>query len=501
MMSTRDCPENRGSELNALRIKKMELEKKIAELTERHNKALILSLTEAMASMSSVLLPKLRLREIQVSRPETYTITEKSRLVQLYRQHVKPIPLLRKGTIWIYRNVYLSLRNIIARKFFQKRVGRWHELVSLREYVANKHAPSYLIFEAVQVHRPTPRVLPAEKQKLLAAGREICEFPPVYVAEIGDSLVYGGTNLVFAPDAVLHHDLYDFARDYTSEELHGRHVIDAEKLRMRLMRLDDAPVVVAEAANFLDACAGNYAHWLTEVLPRIAAFCSLAKFANVPIIIDAGLHANIMESLSIIVGSEREVIVLPVGRALKVERLLVTSATGYVPFDARNPKFKPTSDGDFSPSALQLVKEKCLAHIDQCEGRSLPDRVYLRRSLGVRKITNATEIEECIHESGYVMVDPEKLTFVQQLCLFRNVQYVTSPTGAALANVIFCEQGAKCTVMMAEHDLMVYRYWVNMFSPLGIQAEYTIGEISAPALDGIHSDYFVDPRAVREALA
>lgn len=501
MMSNRDYFDNLCSELNALRNEKMEVEKKIAELEERRNKAMIFSAAETLASTFSVLLPTLRMREIQVSGSEADTNRRKSRLLHFYRRYVKPIPLLRKGSIWIYQRVYLHLRNIIDRKFFRNRVGCWQNLVSLQEYVANKRAPSHLIFEAAQVDRTTPRVLPAEKQKLVSAGREIFDFPPVYVAEISDSIVYGGTNLVFAPDTVLHHDLYDFARDYTSEELHGRHVIDAKKLRMRLMRLDREPVAVAEAANFLDACAGNYAHWLTEVLPRIAAFCSLPKFAHVPIVVDAGLNVNIMESLSIIVGSEREVIVLPVGRALKVERLHVTSATGYVPFDVRNPKLKSMSHGDFSPSALQLVKEKCLTYIDQCEGRSLPDRVYLSRNSGVRKVTNATEIEECIKESGYVMVEPEKLTFIQQLCLFRSVQYVTSPTGAALANVIFCARGAKCTVMMAEHDLMVYRYWANMLGPLGIQVEYIIGEVPAPSLGGIHSDYFVDPWAVREAFS
>ena len=57
--------------------------------------------------------------------------------------------------------------------------------------------------------------------------------PHIYVTTINDGMLYGGTNLVLTNDEVIYHDLYDFKCDYTSEELHGRTIIDIKKNRIR----------------------------------------------------------------------------------------------------------------------------------------------------------------------------------------------------------------------------------------------------------------------------
>lgn len=66
--------------------------------------------------------------------------------------------------------------------------------------------------------------------------------------------------------------------------------------------IDRKPEHISSAASFIDSCADNYAHRLTEVLPRIAAFCSSDKYRDVPLLVDAGLHENIITSLKIVAG-------------------------------------------------------------------------------------------------------------------------------------------------------------------------------------------------------
>ena len=354
------------------------------------------------------------------------------------------------------------------------------------------------VFEAARVDTPPPKVFPTEGQAFLVSPHDYYEFPPIYVSQISNAEVYGGTNLVFTSDTVVCHDLYDFKRDYTSEELHGRHVVDPKKNRIKLLNWDAAPEHMPVAATFLDACAPNYAHWLTEVLPRIAAFCSVEQYADIPIIVDDGLHRNIMESLALVVGSDREIITVPVGRAINVGILYVTSLTGYVPFERRNAKLAGHSHGLFSSLAFEWLHKRLLSFGDKFPLQDFPRKIYLRRKSGGRKITNANEIEELLVDNGYVIVEPEKLTFLQQLSLFSSVDEIVAPSGAALANLIFSPPDVRVHILIGKYDGTSYWYWQNMAFASGKQVVYSLGEVSN-SQSTIHSDFVIDSKVFRYA--
>jgi capsular polysaccharide biosynthesis protein len=380
----------------------------------------------------------------------------------------------------------------MAAHFAGKTAKRWSPLIKLDDYVKTRCIPTIKVLDAVRVETPVPQVFPAEDHEYLSSPHDHYDFPPIYVAEISNAMVYGGTNLVFTQDAALCHDLYDFERDYTSEELHGRHLIDAKKKRMRLLRHDVAPERVPVAAVFVDACALNYAHWLTEVLPRIAAFCAEEQFASIPIIVNDGLHHNIMESLYLITGPEREIITLPVGRAIQADSLYITSVAGYVPFERRKNKLSGHSQGVFSPKALDILRDHLNPLCQKATSKGWPEKIFLRRNSGVRKIYNAAEIEKLLIARGYVIVEPEKLTFLQQIQLFSNVKEIVSSTGAALANAIVCKAGTQVTVLMGKHENMIYRYWINLLNPFGIKVNYLLGNIIDQGSLGIHGDFAVN---------
>ena len=376
--------------------------------------------------------------------------------------------------------------------------NRWRPIVKLADYVNASNISTIKVFDAERIDTPPPVVIPHEDQAYLVSPHDCYEFPPIYVAQLSDAQVYGKTNLVFLQNAVICHDLYDFERDYTSEELHGRHVIDAKKKRMRLLRNDATPEHIPVAAAFLDACAPNYAHWLTEVLPRIAVFCSLEQHANVPIIVDDDLHPNIMESLALVVGNDREIFTLPVGRAINVDVLYVTSVAGYVPFERRNTKLIGHSHGLFSSLAFGQLRKQLLPFADKLPHQDFPRKIYLRRKSGGRKITNANEIEKLLVDNGYVIVEPEKLTFLQQLALFASVDEIVAPSGAALANLIFVPSETSVHILIGKYDGTSYWYWQNMACASGKQVLYSLGGLS-DSRSTIHSDFLIDPEVFRYA--
>ncbi|MGB5157408.1 MAG: glycosyltransferase 61 family protein [Desulfobacterales bacterium] len=416
-------------------------------------------------------------------------------LGKFYTSHLKLYPFIRRITIWLWRNlfpVYLNFRANITIYLLDRMATRWRVLIRLSEFAERRDIASTKLVDAAVVETPAPKVYPGSDQSYLRSPHERYRFPEVFVAKVSNGMICGGTNLILAEGKVICHDLYDFEHDYTSEELHGRTLIDPKAKRIRWLLHDKAPERISAAASFVDACAPNYAHWLTEVLPRIAVFCAEQKFRKIPILVNDELHKNIMESLLLVAGIERTIITLPIGRALFVDELYITSAGGYVPFERRTNKLSEHSHGIFSPRALEVLRNNMNALGMKPGGHGWPEKIFLRRNSANRKVTNVTELEKLVASRGYAIVQPEKLTFLQQIRLFSNAKYIVGASGAALANILFAPKDAKIVILMNKNRNTSYWYWQNMACASGNTVSYVFGKADGTNTRGIHADFLVD---------
>lgn len=353
--------------------------------------------------------------------------------------------------------------------------------------------------EAEAVDGGTPQVFPGKDRSLLPPSPSRQIFPGIFAVPLQDAQVTGATNLTLLDTQVICHDLYDFQRDFTAEELQGRIVIHPADERVRWLPNDPASRTIEAAASFVDACASNYAHWMTEVLPRINLFCSEARFDQVPIIVDDGLHSNLMESLKIVAGEERPVTPLPSGRALRISVLHLVSPTGYVPFDHRSTRRGGHSHGRFSAFALTALRRKLVDSVGSPRD-GLPKQIYIRRNSGARLLVNAAGIEEILIARGFSIIEPEKLGFAEQVRLFSQAETVVGATGAALANLIFCGPSARIVVMIAKHEHMPYWYWQNIARSVGCDVRYVLGEMVRFSGLGIHGNFRVNPKDMLDAI-
>lgn len=418
---------------------------------------------------------------------------------RLYVNHLKQYAVIRAMVIWTWRNLCpLYLRFSFITQARKRR--KWRKLVRLSDYLSSCLGSSHTLLESRSIEAPVKFVFPVEQRLLLEKPSSSLAFPRIQVAVLKDAIQYGGTNLVLVGESVICHDLYVFTRDFTSEELHGRTIIDPVRNRIRYLQHDDSPYEVPVAAVFVDACAGNYAHWMTEVLPRIVLFCADERFDGVPVVVNDGLHRNIMASLQFVVGVRREIITLPVGRALAVKKLYLTSMAGYVPFERRGRDMDNHSHGLFSPDALKALGRHLNAKIEGTQGRAWPEKIFLRRNSGTRKIVNSAQIERLLAMCGFATVEPEILSFPEQVQLFRNAKAVIGPTGAAFASAICCRPGTQITILMSRHEDMIYRYWCNMLAPLGLHVNYVLGDIVDNKHLGLHGDFEVNPADVLALL-
>jgi capsular polysaccharide biosynthesis protein len=84
-----------------------------------------------------------------------------------------------------------------------------------------------------------------------------------------------------------------------------------------------------------------------------------------------------------------------------------------------------------------------------------PRRVLIVRSLAnSRNIINRGEMVEALKRLGFAAVQPEKLSFDEQVLTFANAEIVVCEFGAAMTNIVFCAPGAKVVEIIAEgqHD-------------------------------------------------
>ena len=380
-------------------------------------------------------------------------------------------------------------------------------LISFGQYYARGQLPVVTLIGPQAVRSPQPAMFPAEDSAFLGGSSYDYEFPAVNISVIPDAVVFGRSNMVSAGGALLHHDLYQFTHDYTSEELHGKLRILPRDALVKHYELLSPQTHHRQAALFMDSCSSNYAHWLTEVLPRINAFYNgLGKSGHhagnraLPLLLDAGLHINIQSSLMAIVGGAAQLVWVPNGTQIRVDQLTVTSPTGYVPFDRRSSTLSDYNQGKFSPRALAALREQLTTALPPSQ-HPTPKKVFLRRNSKARSMVNADAIEARLVDEGFDVVSTELLSFAEQFHLFSGAEVVVGATGAAFANLIFCKPTTKIVICIAKFEDTSYGYWQNLACASGNEVTYALGKISNTMIKTIHSDFWVDEAAVMQAVS
>ncbi len=360
-------------------------------------------------------------------------------------------------------------------------------LITLKDFIKNKEIEKTGLIKASIVKTIAPHFISSGKMAFKKNDYPSERFPEIYVATIREVIVIGGSNLSIVNNEIISHDLLAISTDFTPEEKHLRINREGNAFRLTYRVITKKHSKLTEAASFVDALSHNYAHWMTEVLPRIVSFCSNNKYKNVSIIIDDKLHKNIMATLAKVVG-RRKVYLLPMNQCVEIDKLYVTSVAGYISYERRYKFFQPSSEGKFNANAMRLLVSLLRPLNDK---RQTPQKIYLRRNSGYRNLTNQNEIEALLTRHRFTIVESEKLSFLEQVNYFSKAKVIIGPTGASFANLIFCNKKVNLAILINNDKYMIYKFWVNLASIMGIQVNYITGK-SKQFFGGIHRDFSVD---------
>ena len=331
-------------------------------------------------------------------------------------------------------------------------------------------------------------------------------WPEIQLLEINDAIVAGASDFLFVRGLALAHPLYEPRNHTTAEELHQHGVLSVSRQRYFRVNSVNLPLHLPAAISMVGSCAANYAHWLTEMLPRLLLADQLPRCRGLPLLVDAGLHPNLMASIAALAPTHTELIPVKPGQTAHVGRLAHLFAPSYVPFDYRHrlfgsrPKIERRTDSvRYSPFALRLLKEKVEALVPGTtkHGRKL----YLRRRTGARVVVNHNEIEATLAAEGFEVIEPDSLSFIDQVRLFREAAVVVGQTGAGLMNLLFAPVACRAIVLIVRSPHSNYLYYSSLAHIAGLTLCYVHGEpADRTAWHPAHSDFIVRPEEVIAAV-
>lgn len=187
-------------------------------------------------------------------------------------------------------------------------------------------------------------------------------------------------------------------------------------------------LITPEAAN-------NYYHWVTDLLPRLLILVKygLADYLNRVIILHSPSKAYEDESLAMAGIDRSHVIRLKAFETLTVNDLIVVDYSGLnKPF----PIWKKQLLDTLLPQ--RRIQEKAKIYL-------------LRGNQARRKLIGEERLITLLEKEGFIIIDPQQLTFRDQINVLQSAEVVVALHGASLTNIVFCEPQTLIVELRSTH--------------------------------------------------
>ena len=326
---------------------------------------------------------------------------------------------------------------------------------------------------------------------------------PAFVAAVGPADVVGWHDTILArtPRCVL----YDMPTRAGSDALeceHGvaRYVTSTHAL---IDGVRESGLRVPRGLMLVGRGWDSYAHGVVDFLPRLLLFEQCPEYTDWPLLVDAGLYPQQIDSLQRIVGETREVIRIPAHTRCRVDELVVASDLSGMRMQSYRPSAQPGADGAMvAPEALRFLRERMLGLGAECGAPRYGRRLYVsRRTQNVfRRLVNEQAIERLFVERGFEIVHPEAMSFAEQVETFNAASVVAGPAGSNMIDTIFCNPGTRILMLAMWHPRINYHFFANIAQQLGHQLLHVLGRIVARHDYYYQSDFMVELDDVRHAM-
>jgi hypothetical protein len=188
----------------------------------------------------------------------------------------------------------------------------------------------------------------------------------------------------------------------------------------------EPPVRMSAAVSLLGQCSGNYAHFITEVLPRLTVVDKFSEYRKLPLLVDGWMPHESHFSLIRMFGKyKRDIIRVGMMQCADVHRLITISPTAYASPESRSwierRELSPLGPTDykFNVAALNNVRELALRRKSGHYGK----RLFLWRNPprygNARNVLELGKAARSARRAGFHVIDPANMKIEEQIKAFR----------------------------------------------------------------------------------
>lgn len=260
------------------------------------------------------------------------------------------------------------------------------------------------------------------------------------------------------------------------------------------------PSHIARGAHLMHEYASNYFHMITELLPRLIAAEDGGLDPDLPLLIQEGLHPNLLELLAVINHRNRSLIPLESRLIYTIDELHFISDVASIQ-DVYERQRHP-EETVLHRGLTRRVAEQVIAALAPGAPPERSRRLYVRRGSRYRGLLNEQAVEEMLIREGFEVVLMDGLSVAAQIALFRQAKLVVAPTGAAVTNILWCQPDTQVCVLAARHDAMPVEIWVQLGAAVGCRVVpmYCDRAYDLDDIYSMHDNYSVDLMQLREMI-
>jgi len=309
-------------------------------------------------------------------------------------------------------------------------------------------------------------------------------FPNVYLYQVENAQVFGDTSCVLANNCLLFDGVQNLKKEHIVEE----NFLNFKNLNSNFFanRYKNCLFNIDEAISLLNPLYFNYAHFITEILPLIIFLKK--SHNNIPILINNFKNKNILIFLKKLL-RKFKVYIISEDESIFVKKLFIFSKIAHVSHEPRKPETQRVNEGAFSEPFLENTNE----YFREKNKKSLPikKKIYVIRPSTYRYLLNEEVIISILKKAGYFILDPYKYSIKKQIFFFQNAQIIISPTGASLANLVFCLNKPKVIIFVPNLS-MIFNYWRNLTYNRISNMTYIVGKKNY-SIKEYHGNYSIIP--------
>ncbi len=328
--------------------------------------------------------------------------------------------------------------------------------------------------------------------------------PNINIWMVYDCSAYSQSSAISSISKVYNNFIYKMQPRHDLKNLAGQNIDSflSRNITFRVIKTsnDDGKSIYI---HLLNEHSSNYYHWLFEVMPKcIKIFETISKSETLnkykyTVLLDCNLPSQFYEILQLYVTINHDIRIVEKYESIKCNKMIYCTDF-WISLD--NTRFKPNIMKEFFVDryAVSLIKNKlpknCIPNVNPSR------KIYFeRKSSKARSLKNVNELKKVLISEGFEVVQPEKLTFMEQVRLLNEAKIIIGVSGAVFSNIIFMQP--KTHAIIFSPKTVAANYYI--FQPIADVAEVNLIHIltnNASNIESIHAPASININAVQIVL-